>query len=91
MPEAKRKTHTSTEVKRRYNEKTYTLISASVPKETAAAFKAKCAAEGIPQAQIIKKAIYRFISTSQIRNANLTIRIICFTYLYRHYIMGTVR
>ena len=62
MPEAKRKTRTSTEVKRRYNEKTYTLISASVPKETAAAFKAKCAAEGIPQAQIIKKAIEDFWS-----------------------------
>lgn len=62
MPEAKRKTHTSTEVKRRYNEKTYTLISASVPKETAAAFKEKCAAEGIPQAQIIKKAIEDFLS-----------------------------
>lgn len=62
MPEAKRKTRTSTEVKRRYNEKTYTLISASVPKETAAAFKAKCAAEGIPQAQIIKKAIEDFLS-----------------------------
>lgn len=62
MPEAKRKTRTSTEVKRRYNEKTYTLISASVPKETAAAFKAKCTAEGIPQAQIIKKAIEDFLS-----------------------------
>ena len=62
MPEAKRKTRTSTEVKRRYNENTYTLISASVPKETAAAFKAKCAAEGIPQAQIIKKAIEDFLS-----------------------------
>ena len=62
MPEAKRKTHTSTEVKRRYNEKTYTLISASVPKETAAAFKAKCAAEGSPKAQIIKKAIEDFLS-----------------------------
>jgi hypothetical protein len=62
MPEAKRKTRTSTEVKRRYNEKTYTLISASVPKETAAAFKEKCAAEGIPQAQIIKKAIEDFLS-----------------------------
>ena len=62
MPEAKRKTRTSTEVKRRSNEKTYTLISASVPKETAAAFKAKCAAEGIPQAQIIKKAIEDFLS-----------------------------
>ena len=62
MPEAKRKTRTSTEVKRRYNEKTYTLISASVPKEKAASFKAKCAAEGIPQAQIIKKAIEDFLS-----------------------------
>lgn len=62
MPEQKRKTHTSTEVKRRYNEKTYTLISASIPKETAAAFKAKCVAEGIPQAQIIKKAIEDFLS-----------------------------
>ena len=62
MAEEKRKTKTSTAVKRRYNEKTYTLISASVPKETAAAFKAKCAAEGIPQAQIIKKAIEDFLS-----------------------------
>ena len=62
MPEEKRKTRTSTEVKRRYNEKTYTLISASVPKETAAAFEAKCADEGIPHAQIIKKAIEDFLS-----------------------------
>lgn len=57
MATEKRKTHTSTEVKRRYNDKTYDIISARVPKETAAAFKEKCAAEGIPQAQIIKKAI----------------------------------
>ena len=28
----------------------------------AEAFKAKCAAEGIPQAQIIKKAIEEFLS-----------------------------
>ena len=38
------------------------LISARVPKELAAAFKEKCAAEGIPQAQIIKKAIEEFLS-----------------------------
>ena len=30
-------------------------------KEMAEAFKAKCAAEGIPQAQIIKKAIEEFL------------------------------
>lgn len=62
MEEKKRRTRTSTAVKRRYNEKTYTVISASVPKETAAAFKEKCAAEGIPQAQIIKKAIEKFLA-----------------------------
>ena len=62
MAEEKRKTTTSTAVKRRYNEKTYTQIVASVPKETAAAFKAKCAAEGIPQAQIVKQAIERFLA-----------------------------
>lgn len=59
----KRKTKTSTAVKRRYNEKTYTIISASVPKDMATAFKAKCGAEGIPQAQIIKRAIEDFLNS----------------------------
>lgn len=62
MAETKRKTKTSTEVKRRYNEKVYTIISASVPKETAAAFKAKCLADGVSQAQVIKKAIEAFLT-----------------------------
>ena len=62
MAEAKRKTKTSTAVKTRYNEKVYDVISVRVPKDHAAAFKAKCAAEGIPQAQIIKKAIEKFLS-----------------------------
>lgn len=62
MEEEKRKSRTSTAVKRRYNEKVYTVISASVPKETAAAFKEKCAAEGVPQAQVIKKAIEKFLA-----------------------------
>lgn len=62
MPEQKRKTKTSSAVKQRYNEKVYDNISARVPKEIAAAFKEKCAAEGIPQAQIIKKAIEDFLS-----------------------------
>ena len=57
----KRKTKTSTEVKARYNKKTYDVISVRVPKETAEAFKAKCSAEGIPQAQIIKQAIDKFL------------------------------
>ena len=62
MAETKRKTKTSTAVKQRYNEKTYDIISARMPKELAAAFKEKCVAEGIPQAQIIKKAIEDFLS-----------------------------
>lgn len=62
MAEVKRKTKTSSAVKQRYNEKVYDNISARVPKELAAAFKAKCVAEGIPQAQIIKKAIEDFLA-----------------------------
>lgn len=61
MAEAKRKTVTSSAVKQRYNEKVYDNVSARVPKELAAAFKEKCAAEGISQAQIIKKAIEDFL------------------------------
>ena len=62
MTGEKRKTKTSSAVKQRYNEKVYYNVSARVPKELAAAFKEKCAAEGISQAQIIKKAIEDFIA-----------------------------
>ena len=62
MEETKRKTKTSTAVKRRYNEKVYDVISVRVPKELAAAFREKCVAEGIPQAQLIKAAIEIFLA-----------------------------
>ncbi len=64
MEEQKRKTKTKTSsaVKNRYNKKAYDAIIARVPKELAEAFKAKCAAEGISQAQIIKKAIEDFLN-----------------------------
>ena len=58
----KRKTHTSTDVKRRYNEKMYDRIGLSVPKELAAAFKAKCAEEGVSQAQVLKRAIEAYLA-----------------------------
>ena len=61
MDEKKRKTKTSTAVKARYNQKTYDTVSIRIPKETAGAFKAKCAAEGVPQAQIIKRAVEKFL------------------------------
>ena len=57
----KRKTKTSTEVKARYNKKNYDVIAVRVPKGTREAFKAKCASAGVPQAQIIKKAIEEFL------------------------------
>ena len=61
MEEKKRKTKTSSAVKNRYNNKVYDSIIVRVPKEMAEAFKTKCVAEGIPQAQIIKKAIEEFL------------------------------
>ena len=60
--EQKRKTKTSTAVKQRYNEKVYAQLAFKVPKDLAKAFKEKCAAEGISQAQIIKKAIEEFLN-----------------------------
>ena len=62
MPEEKRKTHTSSAVKQRYNAKTYDVVKACIPKELAAAFKAKCAGKGVSQASVIKAAIERFLA-----------------------------
>lgn len=60
--EIKRKTHTSSEVKRRYNQKTYGAVSVQLPKDLVARFKEKCKAEGISQAQVVKKAIEAFLA-----------------------------
>ena len=62
MEENKRKTKTSSAVKRRYNQKAYGSVTAYIPKDMAEAFKAKCAAEGISQAQIVKKAVEAFLA-----------------------------
>ena len=58
----KRKTKTSSEVKNRYNKKVYDSITVRVPKDLAQAFKRKCNEQGIPQAQIVKKAINDFLN-----------------------------
>lgn len=55
------KTHTSTEVKRRYNESVYSRIYIQLPKDLVAAFKAKCEKEGIAQRSVIAEAIEKFI------------------------------
>ena len=62
--ENKRKTHTSTEVKRRYNDKAYLRITFSAPKELVADFKQKCADKGVSQAQILKEAMQNFIENN---------------------------
>lgn len=53
----KRKTHTSTEVKNRYNKKTYSQISVSVHKEKAEAYRVKCKELGISYSEPLHNAI----------------------------------
>ena len=57
----KRKTTTSTEVKRRYNDKVYSKIQAELPKETVAAFRSKCAEREVSQASVLLEAIENFL------------------------------
>ena len=61
MPETKRKTHTSTQVKQRYNDKVYTAMTFRVPKGLAAEFKRICTANNISQSQIIKDAMTEIV------------------------------
>lgn len=65
MEDKKRKTKTSSAVKNRYNNKVYDSIIVRVPKEMASAFKEKCITNGIPQAQIIKKAIEEYLKDTE--------------------------
>ena len=61
MTETRRKTHTSTQ------------ISASVPKKMAAAFKERCLERGVPQAQVIKAAIERFLEETEPEQKNFDV------------------
>ncbi len=66
--EEKRKTKTSSAVKNRYNNRVYGSVIVRIPKEMAEAFKEKCTAAGISQAQVIKKAIEEFLSEQEEEN-----------------------
>ena len=46
MTRTARKTTTSTEVKRRYNDRVYCKVQAELPRDTVTAFKAKCKRKG---------------------------------------------
>ena len=56
------KAKTSTAAKRRYNEKTYTMLAAQLPKELVAEFKEKCKRQGVSQASIIKVAVENYLA-----------------------------
>ena len=60
--EDKKKPRTSSAVKRKYNAKVYSAVTAQVPKGLAAAFREKCKAEGISMAAVLKKAMEDFIA-----------------------------
>lgn len=62
MTQTARRTTTSTEVKRRYNEKVYGRIYLQLPKETVEAFKVKCNESGVSQASILLEAIENYLS-----------------------------
>ena len=61
MPEIKRKTHTSTQVKQRYNDKVYTAMTFRIPNELASEFKRICVNNDLSQAKIIKDAMQRIV------------------------------
>lgn len=61
MAEQKRKTKTSTEVKNRYNKKTYTQIAFSLKKEKAEEYKQKCKEKGIPYSKPLHDAVDNFL------------------------------
>ena len=56
-----RKTTTSTDVKRRYNERVYSRIYLQLPKEVVEAFKLKCTSDGVSQASVLLAAIEKFL------------------------------
>ena len=53
--------YTSTDVKRRYNEKVYSQVNLKLPKDLAAKFKDKCEKLGVSQASVVKEAIEKFL------------------------------
>lgn len=55
------KTHTSWQVKQRYNNKVYAQIGVQLPKDLVAKFKEKCEEYGVSQASVIREAIEKFL------------------------------
>lgn len=60
--EKKRKNRTSVAAVRRYNDKTYDVVRAYLPKELVEQFKAKCSELGVSQAQVVREAVEAFLN-----------------------------
>ena len=56
--------HTSTEVKRRYNERVYKQLNVQIPADMYDRFKAICEASGIKQRQAVMMLIAEFIDAN---------------------------
>lgn len=56
---------TSYEVKKRYEDKVYTMIAARIPKDLAEQFRTLTAERGDSQAAIIKKAIEEYLKNNE--------------------------
>lgn len=61
----KRKTHTSTAVKRRYNNKVYSRAYADLPSDLVASFKNIIAAKEITMAAVLRKEIEQYIEDNK--------------------------
>ncbi len=58
----KRKTHTSSAVKRKYNQKVYASLYVQLPKELIYAFRERTEQLGVSRAQVVKEAIEAFLA-----------------------------
>ena len=61
-----RKNTTSSEVKARWNAAHYTQLVIYLPKDVAAAYKAKCRESGLSYADIPKDAIAKFLKEQEV-------------------------
>ena len=65
MEANKRKTKTSSAVKRKYNNKVYSTVRAELPKDLVNEFKKLCSEKGVSQASVIKEALQQYINNNK--------------------------
>lgn len=61
MTENKSKKHTSTAVKRRYNDKAYKMVRAELKKELVTEWETRLLQDGISKAEFIRRAIVKYL------------------------------